>query len=54
MFEYGPHTDLIIASYVITGAVLLALIAWMSVGERSQKKALVRLEKKGIKRRSSQ
>ncbi len=54
MFEYGPHTDLIIASYVITSIVLLALIAWGHLGEWSQRKALVRLEKQGIKRRSSQ
>ena len=54
MFDLGPHAAFIWLSY---GAALLcmsALVLWVWTDERSQKRRLADLERRGLRRRSSQ
>ncbi len=53
MFDLGPHAAFIWLSY---GAALLcvtALVVWVWTDERSQKRRLADLERRGLRRRSS-
>lgn len=53
MFEsLGPHAAFIIASYGVVGFVLSALIAWLYLDGRAQKRQLDDLEARGIRRGS--
>ncbi len=51
MLDLGKHAVFIIAAYGVTGAVLIALILWVVLGERSQQRLLNELEARGISRR---
>lgn len=51
MLELGKHAVFIIASYGVTAAVLLGLVAWVVLGERSQQRILRDLEARGVTRR---
>jgi heme exporter protein D len=48
----GPHADFIVAAYGIAVLVIAALIGWIALDHRAQKRSLERLEARGITRRS--
>jgi heme exporter protein D len=50
----GPHAAFIIASYAAAAAVVAALIAWVVVDFRAQRRALGDLEAHGVTRRSAE
>jgi heme exporter protein D len=50
----GPHAAFIIASYAAATAVVAALIAWVLVDFRAQRRALGDLEAHGVTRRSAE
>jgi heme exporter protein D len=50
----GPHAAFIIASYAAAAAVVGALIAWVIVDFRAQRRALGDLEAHGVTRRSAE
>ncbi|HVY21444.1 MAG TPA: heme exporter protein CcmD [Bauldia sp.] len=47
------HAGFIAAAYVATALVLAALIAWVVLDGRAQRRRLAELEARGIKRRSA-
>jgi heme exporter protein D len=47
------HAGFIAAAYIATALVLIALIAWVMLDGRAQKKRLADLEARGIRRRSA-
>ena len=50
----GPHAAFIIASYAVAAAVVAALIAWVALDFRAQRRALGDLESHGVTRRSAE
>jgi heme exporter protein D len=50
----GPHAVFIVASYAAAVAVVAALIAWVVVDFRAQRRALGDLEAHGVTRRSAE
>jgi heme exporter protein D len=48
----GPHADFIVAAYAVTVLVVAALIGWVVLDHRTQKRSLARLEAHGVTRRS--
>jgi heme exporter protein D len=48
----GTHAGFIVAAYVVTLAVVAALIAWVALDHRVQKRNLARMEARGVTRRS--
>ena len=50
--DLGPHADFIVAAYVVAALVLLAMIGWVVLDHRAQKRQLARLETQGVTRRS--
>lgn len=50
--DLGPHAGFIVASYVVAGAIVTGLIAWVLLDYRAQKRNLDRLEARGVTRRS--
>lgn len=46
----GPHTSFIIIAYAIAVAVVAALIVWVVVDGRAQKRTLEDLEARGVRR----
>ncbi len=51
--DLGPHAVFIWTAYGVTAAVIALLVARAIVDERRQRKALVKLETQGVRRRSS-
>jgi heme exporter protein D len=51
--DLGPHASFIWMAYGATGLVLTALIARAVLEERRQKRALIKLEAEGVRRRSA-
>jgi heme exporter protein D len=49
----GNHAGFIVAAYVVTAAVVAALIVWVIADHAAQKRALADLERRGIARRSA-
>jgi heme exporter protein D len=49
----GPHATFIVIAYLIAAATLLALIGWVWLDYRTQKRALGEMEARGITRRSA-
>ncbi len=49
----GPHADFILAAYAAGILVVAALIAWVIVDFRAQKRVLGDLEAHGVTRRSA-
>ena len=45
------HSGYILAAYVASALVLLALIAWVAFDLRAQKRKLAQLEDQGLRRR---
>ncbi|TCT11810.1 heme exporter protein D [Tepidamorphus gemmatus] len=48
------HFGFILASYLVTAAVLGALVAWVVVDGRRQRAALDDLERRGVRRRHAE
>ena len=53
MMGLGPHANFIIIAYAIAIATLAALIGWVWLDYRAQKRALGEMEARGITRRSA-
>ncbi len=53
MIEGGAHAGFIIAAYVVAGAVLLGLLAFIVLDGRAQRRRIADLEARGIRRRSA-
>jgi heme exporter protein D len=49
--ELGPHAAFIIAAYAVAMVVIGALILWVIVDHRSQRRILAELEARGLSRR---
>lgn len=52
--DLGPHAGFIISAYVVTIAVVAALVIWVTADHVAQKRAIAELERRGITRRSAQ
>jgi len=52
IINLGPHAAFIIAAYVVAVMVIAALIAWIMLDHRAQKRRLDALEARGVTRRS--
>jgi heme exporter protein D len=50
----GPHADFIVAAYAVALAVVIGLIAWVTLDYNEQRRVLGDLEQRGAKRRSRQ
>ena len=48
----GPHAAFIIAAYAVAMLVVVALIGWIVLDHRAQRRNLVRLEAHGMARRA--
>lgn len=48
------HFGFILASYLVTAAVLGALVLWVVVDGRQQRAALDELERRGVRRRHAE
>jgi heme exporter protein D len=48
----GAHAGFIVAAYAVTLVVVAALIAWVMLDHRAQKRNLARMEARGVARRS--
>ncbi len=49
----GPHAGFIIAAYAVAVVVVGALILWITLDYRAQKRVLGDLDARGVTRRSS-
>lgn len=49
----GPHAAFILASYAAAIVVIGALIAWIALDHRAQKRHLGELDSQGVARRSA-
>ena len=49
----GPHAAFILAAYIAAIVVIGALIAWVTLDYRSQKRVLGDLDAQGVTRRSA-
>lgn len=54
MYDLGPHSAFILASYAISVAVVAGAIAWILLDHRQQKRTLAELEARGVTRRSAE
>ena len=54
MFDLGPHAGFIWVSYGAAALLIAGLIFWAWAGEREQQQRLADLERRGLRRRSSQ
>jgi heme exporter protein D len=54
MFDLGPHAGFIWVSYGAAAILIAGLIFWAWAGEREQQQRLADLERRGLRRRSSQ
>ncbi len=52
MSALGPHAGFIVAAYAVAALVLLALIAWVALDYRAQRRQIDALEARGVTRRS--
>jgi heme exporter protein CcmD len=48
----GPYASFIMTSYLMAAAVVLALIAWIVIDYRNQRRRLREMERSGVVRRS--
>jgi heme exporter protein D len=51
--QFGAHAGFVLAAYGAAAAVVLALVFWVLIDHRAQKRSLAALEAKGITRRSA-
>lgn len=54
MFDLGPHAGFIWLSYGAAALCITGLIVWAWAGEGEQRRRLAGLERRGLRRRSSQ
>jgi heme exporter protein D len=54
MFDLGPHAGFIWLSYAAAALCITGLILWAWAAEREQRQRLADLERRGLRRRSSQ
>lgn len=54
MFDLGPHAGFIWLSYLAAALCATGLVLWVWAEERTQRRRLVDLERRGMRRRSSQ
>jgi heme exporter protein D len=52
MMDLGPHASFIVGAYVVAVLIVAALIAWVWLDHRQQRKTLADLEARGVTRRS--
>ena len=52
MSALGPHAQFIVAAYAVAALVFLALIAWVTLDYRAQRRQIDALEARGVTRRS--
>ena len=50
--DLGPHGNFIVAAYAAAAIVLAALVLWVWLDYRAQRRALAALEGQGVTRRS--
>ena len=50
----SAHAGFIVAAYGVTAVVLVALVLWVVIDGRAQRRRLADLEARGITRRSAQ
>ena len=48
----GPHAVFIVGAYAVALLIVAALIAWIALDSRRQKRTLADLEARGVTRRS--
>ncbi len=48
----GPHSGFIIAAYAMAAVTIAALVAWVWLDYRTQKRTLAEFEARGVMRRS--
>ena len=48
----GPHASFILAAYTVAVLIVAALIAWVVIDHRRQRRILADLEAEGVTRRS--
>jgi heme exporter protein D len=48
----GPHASFIVAAYIVTAAVVIALILWIVTDYAAQRRILGELDARGVRRRS--
>src|SRR5262245_4831017 len=53
MPENPAHFGFILASYLVTAAVLVGLVVWTFLDGRAQRRRLAVLESRGVRRRSA-
>jgi heme exporter protein D len=53
MMELGPYAGFILAAYGAALVVIAALVGWIVIDHRAQRRTLADLEARGITRRSS-
>jgi heme exporter protein D len=51
--DLGPHAGFIIAAYAVAALTVVALVAWIGIDYRAQKRRLAKLEAQGVTRRSN-
>ena len=54
IMNLGPHAGFIVAAYGIALLVVLALIAWIALDYRAQRRQVASLESQAMTRRSAQ
>ncbi len=54
MFDLGPHAAFIWLSYLAATLCVMGLVLWVWTDERTQRRRLADLERRGMRRRSSQ
>jgi heme exporter protein D len=54
MFDLGPHAGFIWLSYLAAALCVTGLVLWVWTDERAQRRRLADLERRGMRRRSSQ
>ncbi|HTK13005.1 MAG TPA: heme exporter protein CcmD [Xanthobacteraceae bacterium] len=51
--DLGNHAGFIIASYAVAAVIVGGLIAWVMADYRTQRRKLVDLDRRGLRRRSA-
>jgi heme exporter protein D len=53
MIEGGAHAGFILAAYLLAAAVVIAMVAWIVIDGRAQRRRIADLEARGVRRRSA-
>jgi heme exporter protein D len=52
--DLGPHAGFIVGAYIVTAAVVAALIIWVIADHAALRRTLADLERRGVSRRSAE